>query len=216
MFSSFTNEDFDFKASILQNALYRPVVVTAVFIAIALVIGLVILGFAIFSNKVKVITALSGVGFLSTIAAYISFGFFANPLLSGEVTISELFNVEGIIATTIISFLGDVVVCALDTAFFGVMFIMLGILAWSISVIIVNKGEEKEKAMKAAAKLSERYINDRFLPDKAIDVMDEAAAKVRLGAIKGKAVDCSLEVQLNGLQQLREEKECRLLVKTNV
>lgn len=63
-----------------------------------------------------------------------------------------------------------------------------------------------DEAMKAAAKLSERYIHDRFLPDKAIDVMDEAAAKVRLGAIKGKAVDCGLEVQLNELQQLREEK----------
>ena len=152
LFSGFTNEDFDFKASILQNALYRPVVITAIFIAIALVLGLVILGFAIFSNKVKVITALSGAGFLSTIAAYISFGFFANPLLSGEVTISELFNIDGIIATTIISFLGDVIVCTLDTAFFGVMFIMLGICAWSISVLIVNKSEEKEKAMKEAAR----------------------------------------------------------------
>lgn len=34
----------------------------------------------------------------------------------------------------------------------------------------------------AAVRLSARYINDRFLPDKAIDLMDEAAAKVRLRA----------------------------------
>lgn len=36
-----------------------------------------------------------------------------------------------------------------------------------------------DEAVEAAVKLSERYINDRFLPDKAIDLMDEAAAKAR-------------------------------------
>ena len=36
-------------------------------------------------------------------------------------------------------------------------------------------------ALEAAARLSERYINDRFLPDKAIDLMDEAAAGLRMG-----------------------------------
>ena len=39
-----------------------------------------------------------------------------------------------------------------------------------------------QAALKAAAELSARYINDRFLPDKAIDVIDEAAAAVRLAA----------------------------------
>lgn len=39
-----------------------------------------------------------------------------------------------------------------------------------------------DEAVEAAVRLSSRYINDRFLPDKAIDLMDEAAAKVRLGA----------------------------------
>ncbi len=152
LFSSFTNDDFDFKASVLQNEMYTPVIVAVVFIAIALVLGLVILGFAIFSNKVKVITALSGAGFLSTIAAYISFSFFASPLLSGEVTLSQLLNIDGIIMSAVIGFLGEVTVFTLDTAFFGVMFAMLGILAWSVSVLIVNKSEEKEKAMKEAAR----------------------------------------------------------------
>lgn len=41
-----------------------------------------------------------------------------------------------------------------------------------------------DEALEAAVKLSRRYINDRFLPDKAIDLMDEAAAKVRLGSYK--------------------------------
>ena len=37
-------------------------------------------------------------------------------------------------------------------------------------------------ALQAAAELSAKYINDRHLPDKAIDVMDEAASRVRLQA----------------------------------
>jgi ATP-dependent Clp protease ATP-binding subunit ClpC len=41
-----------------------------------------------------------------------------------------------------------------------------------------------EEAIEAAVKLSDRYINDRFLPDKAIDVMDEAASALRLEAIE--------------------------------
>ena len=38
-----------------------------------------------------------------------------------------------------------------------------------------------DEALKAAARLSERYVNDRFLPDKAIDLMDEAAAGLKIG-----------------------------------
>lgn len=38
-----------------------------------------------------------------------------------------------------------------------------------------------DKALEAAAKLSSRYINDRFLPDKAIDLIDEASSRTRLG-----------------------------------
>lgn len=151
--SSFTNEDFDFKASILQNELYRPVIVAVVFVAIALVLGLVILGFAVFSNKIKVITALSGAGFLCTLASYISFtGFFAEKLLSGEIELSELFNMEGIIASAVMSFIGEVIVCTLDGAFYAVMFLLLGICLWSVSVWIVNASDEKEKQMKKAAK----------------------------------------------------------------
>lgn len=152
MFSSFTNSEFDFQKSILQNELYRPLVVAAVFIIIALVLGLVILGFAIFSNKIKVIIGLSGAGFLSTVAAYISFSALSNPLIAGEISLSELLNIDGVIATAVIGFLGEVASFTLDGAFWGLMFIMLGICAWSVSVFLVNKSDEKEKAMKEAAK----------------------------------------------------------------
>lgn len=43
-----------------------------------------------------------------------------------------------------------------------------------------HKVRIKDEAIIAAVKLSQRYISDRFLPDKAIDLMDEAAAKLRL------------------------------------
>ena len=152
MFSSFTNSEFDFQKSILQSELYRPLVVAAVFIIIALVLGLVILGFAIFSNKIKVIIGLSGAGFLSTVAAYISFSALSNPLIAGEISLSELLNIDGVIATAVIGFLGEVASFTLDGAFWGLMFIMLGICAWSVSVFLVNKSDEKEKAMKEAAR----------------------------------------------------------------
>ena len=40
-----------------------------------------------------------------------------------------------------------------------------------------------DDALKAAAELSSRYISDRYLPDKAIDVMDEAGARARISAM---------------------------------
>lgn len=62
-----------------------------------------------------------------------------------------------------------------------------------------------EEALKAAVELSERYINDRFLPDKAIDVIDEAAAKVRIAGTKIREEKREQE-ELEGLQELWEEK----------
>lgn len=44
--------------------------------------------------------------------------------------------------------------------------------------------EITDEALEAAAKLSDRYISDRFLPDKAVDLMDEASSEVRLSAVK--------------------------------
>src|SRR5205807_1867962 len=44
----------------------------------------------------------------------------------------------------------------------------------------LRKASISDDAVKASAELSSRYITDRFLPDKAIDLMDEAASRVRL------------------------------------
>ncbi len=48
------------------------------------------------------------------------------------------------------------------------------------------------EAIRAAVELSSKYFTDRFLPDKAIDVMDEAGARARLKAEKGKLIDAKL------------------------
>ncbi len=60
-------------------------------------------------------------------------------------------------------------------------------------------------AIKAAVKLSERYINDRFLPDKAIDLIDEAASKARLKSYTMPDEITKIEEQLNKLENEKEE-----------
>lgn len=61
-----------------------------------------------------------------------------------------------------------------------------------------------DSAIEAAVKLSDRYITDRFLPDKAIDLIDEAASRVRL---KGMVVPPDLKKLEEKLKEIRKEKE---------
>ncbi len=62
----------------------------------------------------------------------------------------------------------------------------------------------RDEAIKAAAFLSARYVPDRFLPDKAIDLIDEAASRVRMYR---SATPPRLRDALRGLEALRKEKE---------
>jgi ATP-dependent Clp protease ATP-binding subunit ClpC len=62
----------------------------------------------------------------------------------------------------------------------------------------------EDEAVQAAVTMSERYINDRFLPDKAIDILDEAAAKVQLTGFG--AADGTEELS-SEIEQLLKEKE---------
>ena len=61
-----------------------------------------------------------------------------------------------------------------------------------------------DEALEQAVKLSDRYISDRFLPDKAIDLMDEAAAMVRINAEEKKTRKPSLDEQIAELQSAKE------------
>jgi len=71
-----------------------------------------------------------------------------------------------------------------------------------------HRVEITDAAVEAAVKLSDRYINDRFLPDKAIDVMDEAASALRLDATEQGIVSptlvADLEAELTDIQSKKE------------
>ena len=62
-----------------------------------------------------------------------------------------------------------------------------------------------DEALVAAAELSHRYINDRFLPDKAIDLIDEAASKLRVENFKSPNALKELEDELKKLSKEKEE-----------
>lgn len=62
-----------------------------------------------------------------------------------------------------------------------------------------------DEAIEAAVKLSSRYINDRFLPDKAIDLIDEAASRVRLSSSQPSDELKQTEQQLSELQAEKED-----------
>ena len=70
-----------------------------------------------------------------------------------------------------------------------------------------HKAQITDEAITAAVKLSHRYISDRFLPDKAIDLMDEAASRVRLQAFSLPPDVKDLEKQL---EKARAEKEAAI------
>ncbi|MBO6202366.1 MAG: ATP-dependent Clp protease ATP-binding subunit, partial [Selenomonas sp.] len=65
----------------------------------------------------------------------------------------------------------------------------------------------EDEAIRAAVRLSHRYITDRFLPDKAIDLMDEAASKVRMGQVAPTEAIQNLREELN---QTMIEKEAAI------
>lgn len=62
-----------------------------------------------------------------------------------------------------------------------------------------------DSALEAAVHMSVRYINDRFLPDKAIDIIDEASAKVRLGAFQSCPETEKAEEQIRVLLEQKEQ-----------
>ena len=70
-----------------------------------------------------------------------------------------------------------------------------------------HKARLTDEALEAAAKLSERYITGRFLPDKAIDVVDEAGARARIGAMTRPPDVKEIEKEI---EDIRVEKEAAI------
>lgn len=62
-----------------------------------------------------------------------------------------------------------------------------------------------DEALESAAKLSARYITDRFLPDKAIDLIDEAASKIRMKAFTAPPEIKELEAKLAGVGKEKQD-----------
>ncbi|HBS12464.1 MAG TPA: ATP-dependent chaperone ClpB [Flavobacteriaceae bacterium] len=83
-----------------------------------------------------------------------------------------------------------------------------------------HKVQIKDSAIIAAVELSQRYISDRFLPDKAIDLMDEAAAKIRM-EINSKPEELDvldrkimqLEIEIEAIKREGDEKKIKNLRK---
>mgnify|MGYP003584978748 CR=1 FL=1 len=65
----------------------------------------------------------------------------------------------------------------------------------------------EDEALQAAAELSSRYLNDRFLPDKAIDVMDEAGARARISAMTRPP---DIKVKEARIEEIRKLKEAAI------
>ncbi|HET8629910.1 MAG TPA: ATP-dependent Clp protease ATP-binding subunit [Thermomicrobiales bacterium] len=70
-----------------------------------------------------------------------------------------------------------------------------------------HKLKISDEALKAAANLASRYVTDRFMPDKAIDLIDEAASRVRMYR---SASPPSLKEAMRGLEALRSELEAAI------
>ena len=62
-----------------------------------------------------------------------------------------------------------------------------------------------QEALEAAARLADRYITDRYLPDKAIDVLDEAGAKVKLSSSVSDEILEQLKTELEHVHKTKEE-----------
>jgi len=67
-----------------------------------------------------------------------------------------------------------------------------------------HKAEFTDKAVEASVKLSDRYITDRFLPDKAIDVMDEAGSRARIGTMTRPPEIKAMEAEIEDIKGRKE------------
>ncbi len=67
-----------------------------------------------------------------------------------------------------------------------------------------HKAEFTEKALEASVKLSDRYITDRYLPDKAIDLMDEAGSRARIGTMTRPPEVKGLEAEIEEIKTKKE------------
>ena len=142
---------------LLHNADLRPLVISLALFAVVIVLALVIFIVAVASNKPKTVAALSGTGvFLGIVSDIVFVVGFANPIVNGEKTLSEIFNISNAIGSIFANALGKVIELRYDNAFITVLFLMGAILIWSVAVIIVNSDDKAEKALREAKKAEKK------------------------------------------------------------
>jgi len=133
------------KGNLFANAAVKDLtpaaVCFAVFFALAIIISLVIFFFAVFSKKQLVITCLGAGGLLSVIAAYISFGQIAAPLLSGKISIGDFLS-KGLLGTIVGSAV-KIAILRLTSATFIMSLIFVAIVIWGLAYIVTDDSSSK-------------------------------------------------------------------------
>ena len=155
--NSFSSGETNYKDLLLHNADLRPLVISLALFAVVIVLALVIFIVAVASNKPKTVAVLSGTGvFLGIVSDIVFVVGFANPIVNGEKTLSEIFNISNAIGSIFANALGKVIELRYDNAFFTVLFLMGAILIWSVAVIIVNSDDKAEKSLREAKKAEKK------------------------------------------------------------
>ena len=72
-----------------------------------------------------------------------------------------------------------------------------------------HKAEITDAAVESAVKMSDRYITDRYLPDKAIDVMDEAGSRARIGSMTRPPEVKGIEADIDAIKTKKKERRSK-------
>lgn len=138
------NGEGDFFSNASVKSLMPAGICFLVFFALAIILSLVIFFFAVSSNKRIVMTSLGGGGLLCMIAAYISFGRLAAPLLDGSISIGDFLNM-GILGS-IFGAAVKIEIFRLTSAPMIMAFIFAAIVIWGLAFVLTEDESEKREA----------------------------------------------------------------------
>lgn len=160
--NGFFSGSSNFFENIWVTSLMPAAISFLAFFALALLLALIIFFFAAFSNKRLVITCLGGGGLLAMIAAYISFGQFAAPLLDGSIPLTSLINTTDLsgLMNIGIQLLGSaisVTALQLTDATLIMSLIFAVIVIWGLAYILTEDESEKTaRKLKKSSKATKK------------------------------------------------------------
>lgn len=203
MFDSLSAGNEGYFSGLLSLDMYKPVIVSAIFLILALIIVAIIVVFAILSSKAKPVVYLSVAGLVSTIVSYFCFNqLFAAKALAEGYTLADFLNTSDYLSNLIFGTLvGSVTNIHLCEAFSAVFFGLVAILIWSLAVHIVNYGEDKEaqkeREAKKAVKEAKKTAKDAKKAAKEAEEIAKDAEKAAKEAKKAakEAVKAAKEVK---------------------